>query len=51
MSNIPNLKDRIEIYQSMISGGHVSTKWAIKNILNIGKEEFRKIKIKKIFNG
>ena len=38
--------------EMMITGDQrISTSWAIKNILNLSREGFRKEKIKRIFDG
>lgn len=46
-------KARWELMKELMISGeqYISTDWAIKNILNIGKEEFRKEKINRIFDG
>jgi hypothetical protein len=42
--------NRFDIFKEILSSGYVNVDWAINNILNIKKQEFRKEKIKRIFN-
>ena len=39
------------MFSAMTGTNAVSIDWALKNILQLTKEEFRKYKIKKIFGG
>ena len=56
MSEIKKLdkwKSKYELMKELMISGeqYINTDWAIKNILNISREDFRKDKIKNIFNG
>lgn len=50
MRSVSKMKARVEMYEAMMAGNHVSVDWALKNILDMGKNEFRRYKINKIFN-
>ena len=53
IEKLDKMSARYELMKElMITGAqNISTSWAIKNILNIGREEFRKDKINRIFDG
>lgn len=49
MRKIGITKAKAELYKAMTSGNNVSIDWALKNVLGLGKNEFRRYKIKRIF--
>ncbi len=51
MRSISKAKMRAEMFSAMSGTNAVSVEWALKNILQLTKEEFRKYKIKNIFGG
>ena len=53
IEKLDKMSARYELMKELMISGeqYISTDWAIKNILNIGREEFRKDKINRIFDG